>query len=124
VLKFARQRLLDTTNPRVLPDAACQQGLMQITRDFCYHSDALCAVRQSPQGHLKIARRFNAGKSSKFPKPRRDGRKDTPLNITNGNCGREIQPSRWDWDWPHQDPALKRRTIIVVSLRDHHLLTL
>jgi hypothetical protein len=49
VLKFARQRLLGTTNPRVLPDAASQQGLMQITRDFCDHSDALCAGCQFPE---------------------------------------------------------------------------
>jgi hypothetical protein len=40
---------LGTTNPRVLPDAACQQGLMQITRDFCDHSDALCAGCQYPE---------------------------------------------------------------------------
>jgi hypothetical protein len=49
VLKFARQRLLGTTHPRVLPDAASQQGLMQITRDFCDHADALCGGCPFPE---------------------------------------------------------------------------
>lgn len=42
VLKLARQRLLGTSRGRVLPEAASQQGLMQVTRDFCDHSNALC----------------------------------------------------------------------------------
>ena len=49
VLKFARQRLLGTPHPRVLPDAASQQGLMQITRDFCDHADALCGGCPFPE---------------------------------------------------------------------------
>jgi Protein of unknown function (DUF2851) len=42
VLKLARQRLLGTANARVLKTAAAQQGLMQIVRDFCEHSNAVC----------------------------------------------------------------------------------
>jgi hypothetical protein len=42
VLKLARQRLLGTTNRRALRNAAEQQGLMQIVRDFCEHSNAVC----------------------------------------------------------------------------------
>jgi hypothetical protein len=43
VLRQARHRLLGSTGPRVLETAAEQQGLMQIVRDFCDHSDATCA---------------------------------------------------------------------------------
>ena len=42
VLRLARQRLLGTTSPRALPGAAAQQGLLQMVRDFCDHSNALC----------------------------------------------------------------------------------
>jgi Protein of unknown function (DUF2851) len=42
VLKLARQRLLGTSNRRALQSAAEQQGLMQIVRDFCEHSNAVC----------------------------------------------------------------------------------
>lgn len=42
VLKLARQRLLGTSNRRALRSAAEQQGLMQIVRDFCEHSNAIC----------------------------------------------------------------------------------
>jgi hypothetical protein len=42
VLKLARQRLLGTSNRRALRSAAEQQGLMQIVRDFCEHSNAVC----------------------------------------------------------------------------------
>jgi hypothetical protein len=42
VLKLARQRLLGTSNHRILRSAAEQQGLMQIVRDFCAHSNAIC----------------------------------------------------------------------------------
>lgn len=42
VLKLARQRLLGNSNVRVLKTAAAQQGLMQIIRDFCEHSNAVC----------------------------------------------------------------------------------
>ena len=43
VLRLARQRLLGTTSARVLKTAGQQQGLLQIVRDFCSRSDALCA---------------------------------------------------------------------------------
>jgi hypothetical protein len=42
VLKLARQRLLGTASARVLKTAAAQQGLMQIVRDFCGCSNAVC----------------------------------------------------------------------------------
>jgi hypothetical protein len=42
VLRLARQRLLSGASARSLADAAAQQGLMQIVRDFCEHTNALC----------------------------------------------------------------------------------
>lgn len=42
VLRLARQRLLGGTKARSLRTAAMQQGLLQIVRDFCEHSNALC----------------------------------------------------------------------------------
>jgi hypothetical protein len=42
VLKLARQRLLGTSGSRALRSAAAQQGLLQIIRDFCAHSNAVC----------------------------------------------------------------------------------
>jgi hypothetical protein len=49
VLKLARQRLLGTSSPRVLKGAAQQQGLLQIVRDFCEHSNAICADCRFPE---------------------------------------------------------------------------
>jgi hypothetical protein len=49
VLKLARQRLLGTSSPRVLKGAAQQQGLMQVIRDFCEHSNAVCADCRFPE---------------------------------------------------------------------------
>jgi len=49
VLKLARQRLLGTSNARTVKGAAQQQGLMQIVRDFCEHSNAICADCQFPE---------------------------------------------------------------------------
>jgi hypothetical protein len=49
VLKLARQRLLGTSNARGLKGAAAQQGLMQIVRDFCEHSNAVCADCRFPE---------------------------------------------------------------------------
>jgi hypothetical protein len=43
LLKLARQRLLGGASARLLASAAAQQGLLQIVRDFCEHSNALCA---------------------------------------------------------------------------------
>jgi hypothetical protein len=48
VLKLARQRLLGTSSAKVLQGAAAQQGLMQIVRDFCEHSNAVCADCRFP----------------------------------------------------------------------------
>ena len=48
VLKLARQRLLGAA-ARTLKGAAQQQGLMQIVRDFCEHSNAVCADCRFPE---------------------------------------------------------------------------
>ena len=57
ILKLARQRLLGTSNGKILRTGAEQQGLIQIVRDFCEHSNAAChncgfpeLVRKWPQG--------------------------------------------------------------------------
>jgi len=42
VLRLARQRLLSRSSPKLFRHAAQQQGLMQIVRDFCNHSNAVC----------------------------------------------------------------------------------
>ena len=42
VLRLARQRLFGGPGPRAVRTAAMQQGLLQIVRDFCEHSNALC----------------------------------------------------------------------------------
>jgi hypothetical protein len=42
ILRLARQRLLGGASRRALPGAAAQQGLIQIVRDFCDHSNAIC----------------------------------------------------------------------------------
>ena len=49
VLKLARQRLLGTSATRALQGAAQQQGLMQIVRDFCEHSNAICTDCRFPE---------------------------------------------------------------------------
>ncbi len=50
VLRLARVRLLGSGAPRVagMHGAAAQQGLMQIVRDFCDHSNAVCDQCQFP----------------------------------------------------------------------------
>lgn len=48
VLRQARQRLLGTRSARNCSGAARQQGLLQIVRDFCDHSNALCAGCRFP----------------------------------------------------------------------------
>jgi hypothetical protein len=42
VLRLARMRLFAGEARRLAWTAALQQGLMQIVRDFCGHSNALC----------------------------------------------------------------------------------
>ncbi len=42
VLRLARQRLLGGAPRKTLSGAAAQQGLIQMVRDFCDHSNALC----------------------------------------------------------------------------------
>jgi hypothetical protein len=42
LLRLARRRLLGRGSPKALASAAAQQGLLQIIRDFCDHSNALC----------------------------------------------------------------------------------
>jgi hypothetical protein len=49
LLRLARQRLLGSASPRSLFGAAAQQGLLQIVRDFCEHSSALCSNCQFPE---------------------------------------------------------------------------
>jgi hypothetical protein len=49
VLKLARQRLLGTPNAGSLKTAAAQQGLMQVVRDFCMHSNAVCEHCRFPE---------------------------------------------------------------------------
>ena len=48
VLKLARQRLLGATKAHGLKGAAQQQGLMQVVRDFCEHSNAICTDCRFP----------------------------------------------------------------------------
>lgn len=49
VLRLGRQRLLGKTSKRVLKSAAEQQGLIQITRDFCDRSNAACENCSFPE---------------------------------------------------------------------------
>lgn len=49
ILKLARQRLLGTSNAKMLKTAAAQQGLMQIVRDFCDRSNAICDDCKFPE---------------------------------------------------------------------------
>jgi hypothetical protein len=49
VLKLARQRLLGTSNEKILKTAAQQQGLIQIVCDFCEHSNAACDNCKFPE---------------------------------------------------------------------------
>jgi hypothetical protein len=49
VLRLARQRLLGGAHARALRTASLQQGLLQIVRDFCEHSNALCENCRFPE---------------------------------------------------------------------------
>jgi hypothetical protein len=59
VLKLARQRLLGGRNLRCMTTAAAQQGLLQIVRDFCEHTDAVCTDCLFPD----LVRSWNHDKS-------------------------------------------------------------
>jgi len=48
VLRLARERLLGGAPPRALPGAAAQQGLIQMVRDFCDHSNSICESCKLP----------------------------------------------------------------------------
>ncbi|MEY4386251.1 MAG: hypothetical protein RLY20_1534 [Verrucomicrobiota bacterium] len=48
-LKLARQRLLGSTSGKLFSTAAAQQGLLQIVRDFCDHSNAICDACRFPE---------------------------------------------------------------------------
>ncbi len=48
ILRLARQRLLGGIKRRRLPSAAAQQGLLQIVKDFCENSNAICADCRFP----------------------------------------------------------------------------
>lgn len=47
--KQARQRLLGNSRPSLLRTPADQQGLLQIVRDFCQHSNSLCEHCRFPE---------------------------------------------------------------------------
>jgi hypothetical protein len=49
LLRLARQRLLGGAAKSALRTAAAQQGLIQIVRDFCEHSNALCDNCRFPE---------------------------------------------------------------------------
>ena len=49
ILKLARQRLLGISNAKIFRTAAMQQGLLQIVRDFCEHSNAVCTDCRFPE---------------------------------------------------------------------------
>jgi hypothetical protein len=48
-LKLARQRLLGGARADILRGAAAQQGLLQILRDYCEHSNAICQDCKFPE---------------------------------------------------------------------------
>jgi len=48
LLKLARQRLLGGAGRKVLKSAVAQQGLLQIVRDFCDQSSAVCDACRFP----------------------------------------------------------------------------
>jgi len=56
LLRRARERLLGGAPQRVLPNAAAQQGLLQIMRDFCEQSNAVCDNCRLPDLVKEFAR--------------------------------------------------------------------
>ena len=63
VLRLARRRLLASGRSRLCRTAAAQQGLMQIVRDFCDHSNSICDQCAFPD----LVRSLSAGKSNPAP---------------------------------------------------------
>lgn len=49
VLRLARERLLGENDRRILFDAAAQQGLIQMVRDFCENSNSVCDGCKLPE---------------------------------------------------------------------------
>jgi hypothetical protein len=49
VLRLARNRLLGGASAREVKGAAAQQGLLQIVRDFCEKSNAVCDQCRFPE---------------------------------------------------------------------------
>jgi hypothetical protein len=60
VLKLARQRLLGAVSEKLFLTAAAQQGLLQIVRDFCERSDALCSNCRFPD----LVRQWQGGRQA------------------------------------------------------------
>jgi hypothetical protein len=63
VLRMGRRRLLGSDSKRPLRGILEQQGLIQITRDFCDHSNAICDHCQFPA----LARQFQSSGNMKAP---------------------------------------------------------
>jgi hypothetical protein len=66
VLRLARQRLLGGASRKAAPDAASQQGLLQIVKDFCEHSNALCADCRFPELVRRWAGGLKAGRAAEL----------------------------------------------------------
>ena len=49
VLRLARSRLLGGVSARELKGAAAQQGLLQVVKDFCQQSNAVCEQCRFPE---------------------------------------------------------------------------
>ena len=64
LLRLARQRLLGGAGRRSLRSAAAQQGLIQIVRDFCERSNAVCDHCKFPD----LVREWNAQQGTAQPK--------------------------------------------------------
>jgi hypothetical protein len=56
VLKLARQRLFGTVSRKLFSTAASQQGLIQIVRDFCDHSNSVCHRCRLPEMTQELCR--------------------------------------------------------------------
>lgn len=69
ILRLARQRLLGGARRGELPGAAAQQGLLQIVRDFCAASNALCENCRLPRIVEELRRTEEAGPVFSHSKP-------------------------------------------------------